>query len=157
MNSSEGNREPSTVYLTISFVLLGIMQAVSIVCSSILIVTIGLHRQLRTIPNLLTANSSVAIWIYAWLMIAQIIIGFQPIYVMRGSVCLLLSYLTCIAADAICYSYLVTAISQYFFNILYRRKYLLTFSVHWFIILLSWCISCLLPLLLYFQGNDEVF
>ncbi|CAF1514288.1 unnamed protein product [Adineta steineri] len=66
--------------------------------------------------------------------------------------CIFLTYFTSIATNAICYSYLVTAISQYFFNILYRRKYLLTFRMHWFIIFLSWFISFLLPLLLYLQG-----
>ncbi|CAF4975413.1 unnamed protein product [Rotaria sp. Silwood1] len=46
--------------------------------SSILILTIIFHRTLRTIPNLLTANSSLAIFIYALATIAQIIVGLQP-------------------------------------------------------------------------------
>lgn len=157
MNNSESNREPSHIYLSISFTLLGMMQIISIGLSSILTLTISFHRHLRTVPNLLTANSSIAIFLFAWFMIAQMIIGFQPIHSRKGSLCILLSYLTCIATDAICYSYLVTAISQYFFNILYRRKYLLTFSIHEFIIFLSWSISCLLPLFLYLQGKCKVF
>jgi len=59
--------------------------------------------------------------------------------------------------NAICYSYLVTAISQYFFNILYRRKYLVTFRIHWLIIFVSWSMSVFLPLLLYLSVEYEIF
>jgi hypothetical protein len=156
MNNSLNTREPSIIYLKISFILLGIMQLISIILSSILIITIILHRNLRTIPNLLTANSSFAILFYALTIIAQLIVGLGSKNRGKESSCIFLSYITCIGADVICYSYLVTAISQFFFNILYRRKYLLTFHIHWIIILLSWCISSLLPLLLYFPGMYEV-
>ncbi|UJR07655.1 hypothetical protein I4U23_011943 [Adineta vaga] len=97
-------------------------------------------------------NSSCAIFTYSIVLIAQLIIGLIPRDKSNEYVCIILSYFTSIAADAICYSYLVTAISQFFFNILYHQRYLLTFRVHWFIIFLSWCISSLLPLLLYFSG-----
>ncbi|CAF1030005.1 unnamed protein product [Adineta steineri] len=128
------------------------MQLISILLSSILILIIAFHRTLRTIPNLLTVNSSLAIFIYALILIAQLIAGLQSINKEKEDMCIFLSYFTAVAADAICYSYLVTAISQYFFNILYRRKYLLTFRTHWIIICISWFISCLLPLLLCFPN-----
>ena len=124
MNS---NREPSSNYLSISFSLLAIMQVISITLSSVFLLTISLHRHLCTVSNLLTANSSVAVFIFA-----QMIIGFQPIYPRKGRACILLSYLTCV-------------------------QYLLIFPVHEFIILLSWCISCLLLLFLYLQGTCKVF
>jgi hypothetical protein len=118
----------------------------------ILILTISFHRTLHTVPNLLTANSSFTILFYALIIIVQIIVGLKSKHQIENSLCVFLSFSTSIAANAICYSYLVTAISQYFFNILYSRKYLLTFRVHWFIILLSWCISIFLPLFLYIPG-----
>ncbi len=154
MNST---REPSIIYLRTSFALLGIMQMINIVLSSTLILTIVRHRTLHTILNLLTANSSFAIFIYAIAIIAQLIVGLQPRDKGKEDLCIFLSFYTSIAADAICYSYLVTAISQYFFNNLYRRRYLLTFRIHWFIILLSWSISCLLPLFLYLPGEYKIF
>lgn len=156
MNNSLNTRESSIIYLNISFILLGIMQLISMTLSSILIITIILHRTLRTIPNLLIANSSFAILFYALTMIGQLVAGLEPKNRGKESSCIFLSYITCIGADIICYSYLVTAISQFFFNILYRRKYLLTFRIYWIIILLSWCISSLLPLLLYFPRMYEV-
>ncbi|CAF1079763.1 unnamed protein product [Rotaria sordida] len=108
------------------------MQIISIILSLILILTIIFHRTLHTIPNLLTANSSLAIFIYAFVVIIQIIVGLQSKDKGKED--------------------LFTAISQYFFNILYRRKYLLTFRIHWLIIIISWCISCFLPLFLYLSG-----
>jgi hypothetical protein len=128
------------------------MQIINILLSSILILTIIFHHTLHTVPNLLTANSSFTINIYAWIIIVQIIVGLKSRDTVEDSLCIFLSYFTSIAANAICYSYLVTAISQYFFNILYHRQYLLTFRVHWFIIILSWCISFFLPLFLYIPG-----
>ncbi|CAF1114421.1 unnamed protein product [Adineta steineri] len=129
------------------------MQLISILLSSILILIIAFHRTLRTIPNLLTVNSILAIFMYALILIAQLIAGLQSINKEKEDICIFLSYFTAVAADAICYSYLVTAISQYFFNILYRRKYLLTFRTHWTIIFISWFISCLVPLLLRFPSK----
>lgn len=149
--------EPSIIYLRTSLALLGIMQMVNIIISTILILTIILHRILHTVLNLLIANSSLAVFIYSVAIIAQLIVGLQPRDKGKEDLCIFLSYYTSIAADAICYSYLVTAISQYFFNISYRRRYLLTFRTHWFIILLSWLISCLLPLFLYFAGQYRIF
>ncbi|CAF3683809.1 unnamed protein product [Rotaria sordida] len=108
------------------------MQIISIILSLILILTIIFHRTLHTIPNLLTANSSLAIFIYAFVVIIQIIVGLQSKDKGKED--------------------LFTAISQYFFNILYRRKYLLMFRIHWLIIIISWCISCFLPLFLYLSG-----
>jgi hypothetical protein len=137
MNSSQSSREPSIISLKISFLLLGIMQMMNILLSSILLFTIILHRTLRTVPNLLTANFSFALLIYAITIIAQLIVGLQSRDQVEEDLCIFLSFVTMIGTDAICYSYLVTAISQYFFNILYRRKYLLTFRIHWLIILLS--------------------
>ncbi|CAF0972764.1 unnamed protein product [Rotaria sordida] len=128
------------------------MQIISIILSLILILTIIFHRTLHTIPNLLTANSSLAIFIYAFVVIIQIIVGLQSKDKGKEDLCIFLSYFTATAIDVICYSYLVTAISQYFFNILYRRKYLLMFRIHWLIIIISWCISCFLPLFLYLSG-----
>jgi hypothetical protein len=153
MNNSLRSREPSTIYLKTSFLLLGMMQIISIVLSSILILTIILRRTLHTIPHLLTANSSFGIFIYAVVIIAQLIVGSHGNDTGKEGLCIFLSYFTSIAADGICYSYLVTALSQYLFNILFRRRYLLTFRIHWYIILLSWFISCLLPLFLYLPGE----
>ncbi|CAF3724364.1 unnamed protein product [Rotaria sp. Silwood1] len=86
------------------------MQIINILISSILILTIIFHRTLRTIPNLLAANSSLAIFIYALTTIAQIIVGLQSRDKGKEDLCIFLSYFTTIALDLICYSYLVTAI-----------------------------------------------
>jgi hypothetical protein len=158
MNDSITVRKPSSVYLTTSFLLLGIMQMIaSILLNAILILTMTLYRNLRTIANLLTVNSSFTIFIYAIALIAQLIVGLQPRHKRTEDLCIFVSYFTSRGENAICYSYLVTAISQYFFNILYRRKYLVTFRIHWLIIFVSWSMSVFLPLLLYLSGEYEIF
>ena len=151
------HREPSSFYLHTSFLLIGIMQIINIFVCMTLILTIILNRTLWTIPNLLTMNSSFAILIYTIVIIIQLIVGMARSNTNHRYVCLILSYFTSIATDAICYSYLVTAVSQFFYNILYHQKYLLTFRMHWLIIFISWCISILLPLLLYLSGKSNIF
>ena len=155
MNKSdtEGDRGPSLVLLQTSFILLGLMQIYNLGLTSVLIFTIVIHRRLRTIPNLLTSNSSAAIFFYSSVFIGQIIVSQQSDQNRREDLCIFLSYSTVSAAGAICYSYLVTATSQLFFNVLFRRRYLLTFSMHWLIIALSWIVSALLPLTLYLSGE----
>lgn len=156
MNATENiGRAPSFAYLRTSFVLLMIMQVYNLCLTSILIITIITHRAFRTIPNLLTANSSFAIFYYSTLFIIQLGIGWNPNHQIDQGSCVLISYLTVIAADTICYSYLVTATSQCFFNLFYRRKYLLSYAVHWMLIIVSWIISGLLPLLLYLPGKMD--
>jgi hypothetical protein len=153
MNTSENSRVPSATYLHTSFVLLGLMQLFNIVLTSLLTLTIVLHRPFRTLSNLLTANSSAAIFSYSVLFIGQLLLAKDSKDSRKEPTCIILSYLTATSADAICYSYLVTAISQYFFNIRHRNRYLLTFRVHFSMIIASWLISCLLPLFLYVEGR----
>jgi hypothetical protein len=153
MDTSQSSREPLSNCLKISFLLLGIIQVINSILSCLLILTIILHRPLRTISNLLKVNSSFAIFIYSLVFLAQLIVGLQSTQDRNEGLCIFLSYFTVTGADAICYSYLATAISQYFFSILFRRKCLLTFRTHYLIIFLSWCISCLVPLVLYFSSE----
>ena len=153
MNASFNSREPSSTYVHTIFVLQGISLALNILLSGLLILVIVIHRRLRTICNLLTVNSSVAISFYSLIFIGQLIVGLHEYDEQKKSLCIGLSYLTLIGVNAICYSYLVTGTSQYFFNILYRHKYLLTFSMHYLLISISWALSSVLPLLLYTSGQ----
>jgi hypothetical protein len=153
MNASYNSREPSSTYVHTVFVLQGISLTLNILLSNLLILAIVIHHRLRTICNLLTVNSSVAISFYSSIFIGQLIVGLQVYDDQKRSLCIGLSYLTLVGVNAICYSYLVTGTSQYFFNILYRHKYLLTFSMHYLLIIISWSLSSVLPLLLSSSGQ----
>ena len=153
MNTSFNSREPSSTYLHIVFVLEGISLTFNIFLSSLLVLTIIIHPRLRTICNLLTINSSVAISFYSLIFICQVILGLQEYNHQHRSLCIGFSYTTLVGVNAICYSYLVTGTSQYFFNVLYRHKYLLTFSMHYLMIFVSWSLSSVSPLLLYASGQ----
>ena len=155
MNTNEDGRRPSPLLLRTSFILLALMQIFNLSLTSALILTLLVHRRLRTIPNLLTGNSSVAIFFYSSMFIGQLIVSEQSEDSRREGWCILLAYCTVAAASAVCYSYLVTGTSQLFFNVLFRRRYLLTLPVHWATIALSWLISALLPLTLYLSGKSH--
>ncbi|CAF3936473.1 unnamed protein product [Adineta steineri] len=129
------------------------MQFFNIILSSFVILLVVLRRSLRTIPNLLMSNSSFTIFCYSLTLIIQLVTELQQTEKSNQVACKLLAYFTNSSVNAICYSYLVTAISQYFFNILYRRKYLHTFRVHYCMIFLSWTVTSCTPLILYFSGE----
>lgn len=153
MNENYGNnRRPADAYLVTSFILLGIMQLINILLSSCILFVILPHRCNRTISNILTANSSLAVLIFSLAMAVQLAVGIAKDSKENQAVCNYLSYLTSLAAGATCYSYLTRAVSQYFFTILHRR-HLLTVRVHYYLVSLTWLLSALMPLVLRFSGK----
>ena len=144
---------PSEIFFTTSLAINGLLQIFNLVMSLSLIVPILLHRPLRTISNLCVANSAASIFHFGLFSLCQMFLGLWLAESQPPTLCQFLAYMTFTGANTICYSYLVTAISQYFFNVLHRYNYLLKFNVHCFIILINWIICLLLPLILYFLGN----
>ena len=153
MNITANTRRPSEIFFTASLSVNGLMQIFNLVSSLLLIVPISIHRPLRTISNLCATNSAISILIFSVFSLIQMIFAIYSHTMIRKELCRSLSYLNSVGANAICYSYLVTAISQYFFNVRHRQNFLLTFNTHWFIIILSWIISLILPSLLYLSSE----
>jgi hypothetical protein len=99
----------------------------------------------RSIPNLLTAHSSLALLFYAITFLTQIPFVFQsdPLHPdqMETTFCRVRAFLNTYATLVKAYSYLVMAVSCFFITILYKHRILLSYRTNFIIIVISWICS----------------
>lgn len=151
------DRSPNDVFVKTSRLILTLNSIYNLLLTSLLSITILKVKNYRTVFNVLTVNSCLGIVFYSVTLLLQLAI----LEYFNGSVsdhlCQSLAYVNLIGVNIICYSYLVTAISQYLFNNHYNRKYLLTVRIHLFIISMSWIVCSLLPLVALQSGSNNFY
>jgi hypothetical protein len=111
----------------------------------IIIIVYHWRRQCRSIVNLLTCNSCVALLFYVITLCVQAPSIIQSIYFdihnTNSFFCKICACLATFGTAVLAYSYLVQAISRFFITILYKHKILLTFRTNWILIATSWIAS----------------
>jgi hypothetical protein len=105
-----------------------------------------IHRQSRSVTYLLTANVILASCSYYIIVIYNHTnaLFYQTL---SPKSCVIVSYLMLSAAASISYSLMLQSLSRLFFIVFYRYKHLLSFKIHFFLLLCVWLISfTLVPL-----------
>ncbi|CAF2104040.1 unnamed protein product [Rotaria magnacalcarata] len=99
------------------------------------------HKPCCSVTNPLACNTSVFVATFQLNSLIGSVYGFyqtsseyQPVCIFRA-----LWRLTSIAGT--CYSYALQSINRHFFAVFYKYQYLVTFRVHWYMIVLRWIIS----------------
>lgn len=147
MNSTQYQIDYKRIYyiicaLSTLFALFAILVSILIM----VIVRISKHR-LHTLRHLLMCNTCIASIIYCIVQpMNYIILIFFP-DVTSVTFCRWRAYLAYISCCAMCYSFLIQAISRLFIS-LFSRKYksLLTFKMHYILISIQWTLSLIMPL-----------
>jgi hypothetical protein len=141
-------------FFLINFLFSILISTVALVFSLTMIIIVATHQTCRSVSNLVTCNTSVFIAIYFIINFASSIYGFRADWAFNQPVCLFRAYSFIAVSGSICYSYLVQAISRFFFVVLFKHKYLVTYRVHWYMIALNWIIGILYSTVpLFFEGG----
>ena len=126
----------------------------SVVCLIVLISTY-VTPNLHTPTNLLICNTCLSSVCYAMISTVNSLIFYIQLVSSDWS-CRIRGYLTYVCLNLVIYSYTIQAISRLFWTVLYRRRYLLTFKCHIYMITIQISLAFLLP----FTGlvtNDIVY
>ncbi|CAF1008405.1 unnamed protein product [Didymodactylos carnosus] len=130
---------------TILFDLIGLL------CNLFIILTATIHRPLRTVTNLLIANTCTAGILFAMADISIVIrvnefdrlpTGEFPVE--RDLFCETRTYLVLLASNGVYQSLAVQALSRYFFVIYHKKKQLQTLKVHILMIVVQWVFTMLI-------------
>ena len=116
----------------------------------LILIIVILDRNCRTITNLLTCNSSVATILYYILNLISVIYGLRDDWAYHQPACAFRAYCYTTLCAAICYSYSIQAVSRLYFTVLFKYKYLQSWYIHWTMIIISWLISILIPIIPFF-------
>ena len=127
--------------------------AVALLFSSTTIITITVNRQCHTVTNLLLCNTSGVVFIHSVFHITAAIYGLREDWARNQPACVFRAYIYLVLGVAVCYSYSIQALSRLFFVVFYNHRHLLSWSSHWIMIVLSWILSILFPIVpLFFEG-----
>lgn len=116
-----------------------------------------LHRPCRTVNNLMTCNTAAATVLYSILQIISAGYGLQQDWLIYQPACRFRAYLYTTVCTAVCTSYTVQSISRLFFTVFSKYKYLLTWRVHRYLILINYFISMIGPIPSVFVGKGSGF
>ena len=114
-----------------------------IACLSMLIVIVS-HSQCRTPLNLPICSTAVSIFLVLSINIINCFYGFREDWISDQPLCRLRAYLIMAIGGVTSYSYLIQSIQRLFINIYYKKKYLVNYKAHLYMIILNWLIpfSC---------------
>jgi hypothetical protein len=134
-------------FFTIIGIIFTIFSIIIITFSSTVITIIIYYwrSECRSTANLLVCNSCAGLLFYAITLSIQIPFVFQNNTLnndeMNTRFCKIRSFIATYATLMKSYSYLVMAISCFFITILYKYRILLSFRIHWIVIITSWIFS----------------
>ena len=147
---------PSDLYFLISFTLAIFASLVSLVFGTLTILIVILHRPSRTINNLLTCNTCVAVIFYSVVVIIGAIYGFRLEWTVNAPHCALRAYCFNVAIAATCHSKSLHALSRLFSAVFYKHQALSTWRTHSLLIAGNWLLCCLICLLPFFIEHGFV-
>lgn len=143
----------SDLFYLIDFIISIILCLYSWLVSFLTILIILKRRELRTFNNILLCNSCLAIIFNSILTLLTSILGLNEYWAMNTLNCSIRAYFYGTSLTSIYYSKLVHSISHYFFSILYKYRYLLTWRIHILIILIGWLVNFLFSLIPFVVEN----
>lgn len=121
-----------------------------------MITTVVINRQCRTVANMMMCNTAAATTIYASNQILIAAYGIREDWFQNQPACVFRSYLHSVLCLVVCVSYAAQSISRLFFAIFYKHKYLLTWRIHWFMIIVNYLMAILGPIPTLFISNANV-
>ena len=140
---------PNLFYI-INFTLSIIASLIALIIAFLILIIVFTNRHCRTIANLLICNTSVATIFYYSLNLISIIYGLRADWAYYQPACIFRAYCYTVLCAVICYSYSIQAISRLLFTVFYTHKYFQTWYIHWMMIIISWFISILTPIIPFF-------
>ena len=154
MDSNSTSSLPSESTIRLHFVLLDMFLIGSIIlgfifCIAFICISAG-YRSCRSVLTLLSANSCVAGLIFNGVQLLNALLLFRDdIYlstVNNNQYCEVRTYLMHVSGSLLYYSYCVQSISRLFFVVFYRRRFLLSYHVHFILIAIQWSLGLMLPM-----------
>ena len=108
------------------------------------------NRQYYTHNNLMVCNSCVAIIGYSLITLLTCVYGIRQDWLYNDIYCSFRAYLIDVFIVTICYSKSIHGISRLFNIVLYKHRYLTSWSIHWILILLQWIFSIIICIPIFF-------
>jgi hypothetical protein len=138
------------LFYTINFSVSIIASIIALIFAFLILLIVIINRHCRTIANLLTCNTSIATILYYLLNITSVTFSLRDDWAYHQPACTFRAYCYTTLCAAICYSYSIQAISRLFFTVFFKHKCLQTWYIHWMMIITSWLISILMPIIPFF-------
>ena len=131
----------SELFYTMNFSFSILISTINLlVCFPTIVMVIKIRR-FRTLNNILLCNTCVAAIFYSIVIIVASIYGFREDWAFSAPLCSFRAYFFNVGVALICHSKSLHAISRFFFAVLYKQRYLLTWRFHWILICLNWIIG----------------
>jgi len=146
---------PNRFYI-ISFSVSFFASFINILFGFIIITTVVINRKCRTVANMMMCNTAAATTIYASNQILIATYGIREDWFQNQPACGFRSYLHSGFCVTVCVSYAAQSISRLFFSIFHKHKYLRTWRIHWFLIIINYLIGILGPIPTIFIKNANV-
>jgi hypothetical protein len=102
---------------------------------------------------MMMCNTAAATIIYSILQIISAGYGLQDDWFSNQPACLFRAYCYNVVCIAVCGSYAVQSISRLFFSVLYKHKYLLSWRIHWYLIIANYLLTMIGPIPLVLMKN----
>lgn len=147
-----------TLFYTINFSISIVASSISILIGFLMIIIVIINPQCRTITNLMMCNTALATMIYSFFQIFFAGYGIREDWFSSQSACVFRAYCYTAVYVAVPASYAVQSISRLFFAVLYKYKYkyLLSWRMHSYLILINYLLSILGPIPIIFVKNGYV-
>ena len=150
------NMLPNIFYI-ICFSISIFASIISISIGLIIILIVIFHRHCRTINNMMMCNIATATILFCILQIVSAGYGLQNDWLINQPACIFRAYLYIAVCTVVCTSYTIQSISRLFFTVLCKHRYLLTWRSHWYLIVIHYLLTIVLPILPVFIGNGLGF
>jgi len=147
----------SNLFYIITFSLSIVVSIVNLLFGFIIIIVVIINRQCRTVTNLLMCNTAAATSIYAVLQIFSAGYGLRDDWLHNQPLCVFRAYCYVTVCIIVSGSYALQSISRLFFAVLYKYKYLLTWRIHWFMIIANYLMAIVGPIVPVFVGDGYEF
>jgi len=145
------------LFFKINFSISIIASIFGLILSIITIFTISFERQLHSVTNLLTCNTSLAVGLYLIFSLIASIYGLNEKWSLNQPACQFRAYIFVVSCTALLYSHSIHAISRLFFVIFHKYRYLLTWRIHWILVIISWVLGIFLPIEPFFFNNGYIY
>lgn len=136
----------SDLFYIINFSISIIFSFLALLFAFTTVFVVCINRQRHTISNLLTCDTALAIILFYINNLISIGYSFRHNWNDYQPGCILRGYIFVTSCTALCYSYLIQAISRLFFTIFYKNKKLQTKRIHYLMIFINWILAFLIAI-----------
>jgi hypothetical protein len=138
------------LFYTINNIIALVAAITALIFAFLTLVVVIINRQCRTVTNLLICDTAIATILFCTVGFISSVYSRRSDWLDYQPACAFRAYLQIMLSTSICYSYSIQAISRLFYSVYYKKKYLQTWRIHWILIIISWIISILTPIVPFF-------